>query len=155
GEARLRAPPRTRTGGPTMADRWYYAAGGDRQGPFTPRELRDLVDAGRIQPMDTIWKEGHDQGVPAHQVKNLFPPEDDSGPEGDPAEGEAEAAEETVEPPPPPKPKPPPPKKGRAVALKGAVITSQDGEIVFYSRKCVKCGFQETGRSRMPIRPGV
>jgi len=49
----------------------------------------------------------------------------------------------------------PPPKKGRAMAVRGAVIVSQDGTMVFYRKKCTQCGHEETGRNRLPIRNGV
>jgi predicted RNA-binding Zn-ribbon protein involved in translation (DUF1610 family) len=45
-----------------------------------------------------------------------------------------------------------PAQKGRAMAMKGAVIVSQNGETVQYRKKCVKCGFEAAGRTTMPIR---
>src|SRR5262249_7593338 len=55
-----------------MADHWYYAQGGDKLGPFSARQLKDLAAAGRILPTDTVWKEGIDKGVLAANVKNLL-----------------------------------------------------------------------------------
>jgi hypothetical protein len=55
-----------------MADRWYYAHGTTRQGPFSDRELAGLAAGGQILPTDTIWKEGIERGVLARRVKNLF-----------------------------------------------------------------------------------
>jgi hypothetical protein len=49
----------------------------------------------------------------------------------------------------------PPPRKGRATAVRGAVIVSQDGTTVYFRKKCSQCGHEETGRSRLPIRNGV
>jgi hypothetical protein len=43
-------------------------------------------------------------------------------------------------------------KKGRATAVKGAILISQDGEVVQYRKKCLKCGYENTTRSSMPIR---
>ncbi len=57
-----------------MVDRWYYGQDNRKLGPFSAQELRALADEGRIQAMDTIWKEGVEQGVMAHRVKNLFEP---------------------------------------------------------------------------------
>jgi len=57
-----------------MADQWYYGAGGERHGPFSARQLQELAADGRIRPSDTVWKEGIDQGVLAHKVRNLFLP---------------------------------------------------------------------------------
>src|SRR5437762_552335 len=56
-----------------MADQWYYARGGDKLGPFSARQLKDLADGGRILPTDTVWKQGIERGVSAARVKNLFP----------------------------------------------------------------------------------
>src|SRR5947209_6027158 len=101
-----------------MSENWYYGFGDERQGPFSGRELRALAEEGRIQPLDTIWKEGIEQGIPAHQVKNLFVPgeaapgEGPDAPEGAGAEAAEEAAPE--QPPPPPKPPTPPARKARA-----------------------------------------
>jgi hypothetical protein len=140
-----------------MTEQWFYGVGGERQGPVSGRQLRELAEEGRIQPADTIWKEGVAEGVPAYQVKNLFGPEV-TPPEAAPA---APAGTETAEPeqaaPPPAERRPQQQERKtyRAIALKGAVIVGQDGEVVYFNRKCVKCGHQETGRSRMPIRPGT
>jgi GYF domain 2 len=146
-----------------MADRWYYGRDEQRLGPFTPRQFKDLVDAGQIQPTDTVWKEGFADGVPAGKVKGLFDPLPAPGSAADagavstaqasPAEDEA-PAEET---PPPARPRPPqpPPKKGRALGANGAILTSQDGTTVVYRKKCIKCGHLDTCTHRMPIRQGV
>src|SRR2546421_675630 len=139
-----------------MAKQWYYGVGDSRQGPYSTGQLRALAEEGRVQPLDTIWREGVEQGVPAHQVKDLLPeiaaPSEGSGesaptaPDGavppDAAEGSGDteaappASAEAVEAAPPiptPRPSQPPARKGRAMALKGAVITGQDGEVVFFS----------------------
>jgi hypothetical protein len=57
-----------------MTDQWYYGWDDQILGPFSAQQLRDLAEAGHIQPMDTIWKEGVQDGVPAYRVKNLFAP---------------------------------------------------------------------------------
>jgi hypothetical protein len=49
----------------------------------------------------------------------------------------------------------PPKKKGRAVGAKGAVLVSQDGQIVQYRKKCLKCGHDDPVKNTMPIRNGV
>jgi hypothetical protein len=48
-----------------------------------------------------------------------------------------------------------PGRRGRAVAVKGAVITSQDGAIVQYRKRCNKCGHESASRSSRPIRNGM
>jgi len=54
-------------------------------------------------------------------------------------------------------PRPPPDaiRKRRAVAVKGAVILSQDGVTVHYRKKCIQCGFEDRSRSSMPIGNGT
>ena len=210
-----------------MGIQWYYGSGASRQGPFSAAELQSLAAAGKIQPNDTVWKEGVAQGVLAHRVKHLFAAETEvessrvalapapaaSSPVAESAsahesvkeryaaaetiaaerthatEGEAKASaasaqpdlvpiepeqpraasqasstdkmnsSEVIEPPEKPAAKPPvqqpPPRKGRATAVRGAVIVSQDGTTVYFRKKCAQCGHEETGRSRLPIRNGV
>jgi GYF domain 2 len=166
-----------------MSDQWYFGYSGSRYGPFSAAQLRELADTGRIQPMDTIWKEGMATGVAAHRVKNLFPDgelaEEQTQPhEPQPTNESVEIAgvaneelhertdEESEEatrhsevdeatPPPEKPPRPVLERKGRATAIRGAIIASQDGTTVYYRKKCIKCGFEETGRNRLPIRNGV
>jgi hypothetical protein len=170
-----------------MPAQWYYGYGRNRFGPFSSDELRALADGGRIQPMDTVWKEGIEVGVPAHRIKDLFPLEKDAGepplrpsivdtlaechledsgvlsatesvdqvedlmPEAEPEE-DLDAAEPEAQ---PHRLEPATEKKGRATVLRGAIISSQDGTSVYYRKKCIKCGLEETGRSRLPIRNGI
>ncbi|HVS35781.1 MAG TPA: GYF domain-containing protein [Gemmataceae bacterium] len=59
-----------------------------------------------------------------------------------------------------PREKAPPPtpelvRKRRAIAVKGAVILSQDGVTVHYRKKCSQCGFEDRCRSVMPIGNGM
>jgi hypothetical protein len=66
-----------------------------------------------------------------------------------------EASEEVTKPAPRPPMAPAPAKKGRATAVRGAVIVGQDGVTVYFRKKCTQCGNEETGRNRLPIRNGV
>lgn len=54
-------------------------------------------------------------------------------------------------------PRPPPEavRKRRAIALKGAIILSQDGMTVHYRKKCTQCGFEDRCRSSLPIGNGM
>lgn len=45
--------------------------------------------------------------------------------------------------------------KGRATALKGAVIISQDGEYLKYRKKCTECGHEDSCTRAIPITNGV
>jgi hypothetical protein len=208
-----------------MADQWYYSQGGDKVGPFSARQFKDLADAGRISPTDTVWKEGIELGVSAARVKNLLPlaptgsaavdvsdplapalppsPPPTAAPGGatlvdgraetppaesppavaappessvsSPASAEAKQSAEKVsetpgrlpedvgqafdeEPAPirrPPSSQLSQPKKGRAVAVKGAILISQDGQTIQYRKKCCKCGHEDASKNRMPIRHGL
>jgi tetratricopeptide (TPR) repeat protein len=55
-----------------MAQEWYYSKDGERQGPVTPQQLKQLAASGDLQPTDLIWKEGMDDWVQASKVKRLF-----------------------------------------------------------------------------------
>jgi hypothetical protein len=165
-----------------MADRWYYSWGGPKQGPFTIEELRSLADAGKIQPGDTVFEDEAVAGVPAGRVKNLFPEYDEENSETAMALPAVATAESEGAPAPAPtsdsgglpalsgtsdpalpaqkteKPKPPPeaPKKlGRATAIRGAVITSQDGKRVQFRKKCITCGYEDASKSTIPMRMGT
>lgn len=45
--------------------------------------------------------------------------------------------------------------KGRARAISGAIITSQDGEVARYRKLCTKCGHKDSSNTVMLIRNGV
>ncbi len=46
-------------------------------------------------------------------------------------------------------------RQGRATGVRGAVIISQDGEMVRYRKKCSRCGYEDVCRSTMKITQGV
>ena len=52
---------------------------------------------------------------------------------------------------------PPPesPRKRRAVAMKGAILLSQDGVCVHFRKKCVLCGYEDDCRSTLRIGQGL
>jgi hypothetical protein len=59
-----------------MADagEWYYSVGGQRSGPVTGADLKQLAQAGRLGPDDLVWKDGMAEWQPASKLKGLFPP---------------------------------------------------------------------------------
>ena len=59
-----------------MADvaEWYYSIGGQRSGPITGADLKQLAQAGKIGPDDLVWKDGMPEWRPAARVKGLVPP---------------------------------------------------------------------------------
>lgn len=56
-----------------MAQRWYYARGGQKIGPVTSQELRYLAASGSLQPADLVWTEGMAEWKEAQSVVGLFP----------------------------------------------------------------------------------
>jgi uncharacterized RDD family membrane protein YckC len=57
-----------------MAEAWYVAIKGKRQGPLSGNQIRQMATNGTIGPDDLLWKEGMAQWVRCDSVKGLFPP---------------------------------------------------------------------------------
>jgi hypothetical protein len=167
-----------------MPDQWFYAHGPERLGPYSSAELLALATAGKIMPTDTVWKAGIEQGVPAAKVKRLFPAPTEAAPPAPveapppspalapvappppepstaatspaPPLGRSEPLQKDIGPPPSSTSVPKPPtRKGRASAGQGAIIVGQDGTMVQYIKKCIKCGHADASKSRMPIKHGI
>src|SRR5690242_15996402 len=51
---------------------WYYSRAGERHGPFTTAQLKQLAQTGELQPTDSVWKEGMPNWKQASEVKGLF-----------------------------------------------------------------------------------
>lgn len=51
---------------------FFYAEEGERRGPVTADELRELAASGKLARSDMVWQEGVEKGVPASRVKGLF-----------------------------------------------------------------------------------
>lgn len=51
---------------------WYYASGGNRYGPLSPAELKQLAQQGRLKPTDLVWRSGMHDWLPAARVQGLF-----------------------------------------------------------------------------------
>jgi hypothetical protein len=56
-----------------MAEPWYYSKQGQRVGPVSEEQLRQLASSGQVQPTDLVWKKGLAQWTEARKVKGLFP----------------------------------------------------------------------------------
>ena len=54
-------------------DEWYYSKGGERLGPVTTAQLKELAAKGELAPSDLIWKEGMADWIGASKTQNLFP----------------------------------------------------------------------------------
>jgi hypothetical protein len=143
-----------------MAEAWYYWHDAAILGPFTAERLADLALAGRILPIDTVWKGDIEAGIPASRVKHLFPASAAipagtvSGPTVESASTPNEIAERTIS-----------PTwdsvsstsktTRRAVAGKGALIVGQDGTTVKYRKKCTTCGHEDSSYQSLPITRGM
>ena len=54
-----------------MTDHWYYAKQGQRLGPISSQNLKQLAASGQITPTDLIWRKGMANWTPAEKVKGL------------------------------------------------------------------------------------
>lgn len=59
-----------------MADQWYVGRSGQKTGPYSTEQLRQLAAAGQLVASDLLWKEGLQAWVPMTQVKGLLPAAD-------------------------------------------------------------------------------
>ena len=70
-----------------MRDEWFVARrgqdGNKRYGPVPLHQLRELVDAGKVQPADLVWREGMAEWLRADQCEDLFPAAPPPGPRRD------------------------------------------------------------------------
>jgi uncharacterized RDD family membrane protein YckC len=48
---------------------WYYASGGQQQGPVDEAQFEALIQSGQIKPTDLVWKEGMANWQPLAAVK--------------------------------------------------------------------------------------
>ncbi len=55
-----------------MAD-WWYTKNGERQGPVSSSQLKQLAQSGELLPTDMVFKEGGTEWKLATTVSNLFP----------------------------------------------------------------------------------
>lgn len=51
---------------------WYYAKDGEKHGPISNVDLRNLALEGKIDPTDLVWREGLGDWIVARKVKGLF-----------------------------------------------------------------------------------
>lgn len=56
-----------------MATAWYYTVKGQKQGPVTSQQLKELADQRLIGPSDMVWKDGMAEWAQASKIKGLFP----------------------------------------------------------------------------------
>jgi hypothetical protein len=56
-----------------MASQWIVSLDGKELGPLTSEELKDLAQAGHVQPTDFVRRSDKTNWVQANQIKGLFP----------------------------------------------------------------------------------
>lgn len=56
-----------------MAAQWHYSKGGERHGPVSSDQLRQLAASGQLGPTDLVWRDGMAEWQKASSVKGLFP----------------------------------------------------------------------------------
>ncbi len=54
-----------------MGREWYYAKGGEKYGPVSAAEIRELAATGRLLPDDLIWTEGMEDWVDARRAPGM------------------------------------------------------------------------------------
>jgi hypothetical protein len=55
-----------------MADNWYVGRNGQRSGPFTTPQVRQMAASGELKPSEMVWKEGMANWVAASTIKEFF-----------------------------------------------------------------------------------
>jgi hypothetical protein len=55
-----------------MGSEWFVLRGGEKSGPFTSRQLKDLAQQGALLGSDLLWKEGMRKPKEASKAKRLF-----------------------------------------------------------------------------------
>ncbi|SEA16521.1 RDD family protein [Microbulbifer marinus] len=54
-----------------MNEKWWYAVGRERKGPFSSEELRGLIEDGTLTSRSLVWKKGFDGWLSITQVSEL------------------------------------------------------------------------------------
>lgn len=54
-----------------MAD-WYFTQQGERKGPVSDNDLKQLVSSGQLKPTDLLWKKGMASWAAACEVEGFF-----------------------------------------------------------------------------------
>jgi len=57
-----------------MAEQWYYTRQGQRFGPLSQEQIRQLAQVGQLQQSDLVWTEGMSEWTPAGRFAQLFAP---------------------------------------------------------------------------------
>lgn len=68
-----------------MADQWYYTRQGQRFGPLSCEQMRQMMASGQLQQADLVWTEGMSEWTPAGRVGQLSAPATATAPAAAPA----------------------------------------------------------------------
>ena len=55
-----------------MANEWYYIKAGQQKGPVSFEGLTLLVQTGKLDLTDHVWKQGMEKWAPASKINGLF-----------------------------------------------------------------------------------
>lgn len=55
-----------------MTADWYYSSNGQRTGPVSEAEIRNLATTGKLSASDLVWHTGQPNWIPASSVPDLF-----------------------------------------------------------------------------------
>ena len=66
---------------PPQEFEWYLARDGQRYGPISDAEIRDLVSSGHVKSEDLVWRQGFSEWVEAQTVPGLLDTPQASAPE--------------------------------------------------------------------------
>ena len=56
-----------------MSKNWHYATNGEKHGPVSAAQLKELATTGQLSPDDLVWREDMKEWRKASTVKGLFP----------------------------------------------------------------------------------
>lgn len=57
-----------------MAEKWFLANKGKGFGPFSPAQLKQMVEAGLADHDDLVWRDGDSESIPASAIGTQPPP---------------------------------------------------------------------------------
>jgi TM2 domain-containing membrane protein YozV len=68
-----------------MSAQWHLSRGdGNKYGPYSDEQMKEMAGAGQVVPTDMVWKEGMAEWSPATTIPGLFPDRPPSPPPAPP-----------------------------------------------------------------------
>ena len=59
---------------------WYYTQQGQRLGPVSDGQIKDLAANGQLKPSDLVWRKGMEKWIAANGINGLFPEKQEDEP---------------------------------------------------------------------------